>query len=121
MKYTETPAASVPNTVRFDTPARFQGQIVEVAYGGNSRHEHDDGAPWKRVIDRSLAPSHPDRETYYSLVAPVVAADSYQGMTNAARRADERAAALPKGSKERRAALKAAREAWAELEQRYGR
>lgn len=58
--------------------------------------------------------------TETSKPATFVAADSYQGMTNAARRADERAAALPKGSKERRAALKAAREAWAEVEQRYG-
>jgi hypothetical protein len=121
MKYTETPAASVPNTIRFDVPGDCQGQIIEVAYGGTGRHEHGPGAQWKRVVDRSLAPSHPDRETYYRIVAPVVAADSYQGMTNAARRADERAAALPIGSKERRAALKTAREAWAEVEQRYGR
>jgi hypothetical protein len=48
-----------------------------------------------------------------------VAADSYQGMRNAAIRADERAAAIPPHGKGRRAALKAARAAWAELAARY--
>jgi len=52
--------------------------------------------------------------------SPRVAADSYQGLRNAAIRADERAAAIPPHGKGRRAALKAARQAWADLAARYG-
>jgi hypothetical protein len=48
--------ASIPAAVRFDVPGRYQGQIVEYAFGGFGRYEHDDDAPFMRVTDRSLAP-----------------------------------------------------------------
>lgn len=43
----------VPEGVRFDVPRRHQGQIVEVAYGGWGRGEHDEGDEYRRVIDKS--------------------------------------------------------------------
>ncbi len=57
--------ASIPDAVRFDVPGRHQGQIVEYAFGGVGRYEHDDGAPFMRVTDRSLAPGHAEYLTYY--------------------------------------------------------
>ena len=62
-KYTQINESDVPSGVRFDVPRRHQGQIIEVAYGGWGRYEHDDGAEYKREIDRS------DRSAaYYRLV-----------------------------------------------------
>jgi len=52
-KYTKCKKADVPGGVRFDIPLHCQGQIVEVEYGGFGRYVHGDGAPYKRVTDRS--------------------------------------------------------------------
>lgn len=61
-RYTDCPEASIPERVRFDTPRQFQGQIVECAFGGFSRAEHDVGDQFLRVTDQS------DRSvTFYSL------------------------------------------------------
>lgn len=43
----------IPDGVRFDVTMRNQGQIVEIAYGGFGRAEHDAGDPYKRVTDHS--------------------------------------------------------------------
>lgn len=59
-KYVVCGQDCIPETVRFDVPGRYQGQTVEVAYGGYSRGEHDSGDPYKRVRDRSDG-----RVTYY--------------------------------------------------------
>lgn len=55
VKYIEIPAAQVPEDIRWDVPARNQGQIVEVAYGDHRRYgsEANHGAPYKRVTDHS--------------------------------------------------------------------
>ena len=57
MEYVPIPGRDVPITVRFDTPGRHQGQIIEVAYGevttGRASAEHDHGATYRRVLDRS--------------------------------------------------------------------
>lgn len=57
----------VPSVARWDVPGRFQGQHIEVAFSSTSMYEADDGAPYKRVIDRSIAPGRPGRVTYYAL------------------------------------------------------
>ena len=63
--YIKVDEASVPGNIRFDVPGRNQGQIVEIAYGGWGRHEHDVGDPYQRVTDRS------DRSVqYYKLSTP---------------------------------------------------
>lgn len=49
----------VPLNVRFDVPRRNQGQMIEIAYGGTGRYEHDDGDAYKRIFDAS------DRITTY--------------------------------------------------------
>lgn len=71
MAYQQVQANEVPEGIRFDVPARNQGQIIEVAYGDRMelKAENDAGAPWKRVTDTSLPPSHPERVTYYRRVA----------------------------------------------------
>lgn len=51
--YASIKERDVPTGVRFDTPARNQGQIVERAYGGFRKGEHDDDDPYMRVVDRS--------------------------------------------------------------------
>ena len=51
--YIEINEDQIPAGVRFDVPARNQGQIVEIAYGGYDRAEHDEGDPYQRVIDKS--------------------------------------------------------------------
>lgn len=56
-EYVEIRESEVPARVRFDVPGRLQGQIVEIAYGGWSRGEHDEGDPYQRVTDRSLVNS----------------------------------------------------------------
>lgn len=43
----------IADGVRFDTPAPCQGQTVQVRYGGFDTAEHDDGDPYKSVIDHS--------------------------------------------------------------------
>ena len=52
-KYIPCSRADIPANVRFDTPRRNMGQIVEVSYGGFGAAEHDDGDPYMRVTDRS--------------------------------------------------------------------
>lgn len=63
MTYKKCELNDVPATVRFDVPRRNQGQMVEIAYGGFERAEHDEGAPFKRVTDRSEQTT-----TYYRAV-----------------------------------------------------
>jgi hypothetical protein len=52
-EYKEISQSEVPSTVRFDVPGSLGGQIVEVAYGGFRRSEHDHGDPYMRVTDQS--------------------------------------------------------------------
>lgn len=52
----------IPDDVRFDVPERYQGQIVEVAYGGYDRAGNDLGDPYMRRTDRS-----DNTVTYYRL------------------------------------------------------
>lgn len=52
--YTRCAVTAIPTGVRFDVPRASQGQIVEVAFGGFDRCEHDDGAPYMRRHDRSM-------------------------------------------------------------------
>lgn len=66
--YVECSRESVPAAVRFDIPRRNQGQAIEVAYGGFDRSEHDDGAPYKRVVDHGEGP---DARKYYRLAGKV--------------------------------------------------
>jgi cation transport regulator ChaB len=65
--YQPITADQVPDDIRFDVPARNQGQIFEVAYGDSDRYkdEADRGAPYMRETDRSFPDGHPDRVTYY--------------------------------------------------------
>lgn len=63
-QYEQCKEADIPAGVRFDVPRRQQGQIVEVAFGGRRRDEHDVGDPYKRVTDRSVG-----EVTYYRRVA----------------------------------------------------
>jgi hypothetical protein len=63
-KYERINAKEIPTAVRFDVPRPNQGQIIEVAYGGFSRYEHDDGAEYMRRLDRSIGP---DAYEYYRL------------------------------------------------------
>lgn len=51
--YTKIPHFRVPTNIRFDVPGRCAGQIVEVAYGGYRRYEHDSGDPYKRITDQN--------------------------------------------------------------------
>lgn len=57
--------ASIPAGIRFDVPRRFQGQIVEHAFGDYGRYEHDDDSPYMQVTDRSLPASDPKRVLYF--------------------------------------------------------
>lgn len=61
-KYVQCDERQIPGDVRFDVPRRHQGQTVEIAYGGNSRYEHDEGAPFKRVTDAAAG-----KVAYYKL------------------------------------------------------
>jgi len=63
--YVEIKRSEVPGGVRFDVPRRNQGQIVEIAYGGFARSEHDEGDPYKRETDRSLPAEQ--RTKFYKL------------------------------------------------------
>ena len=51
--YTKIDKSQIPAGVRFDTPRRNQGQIVEVSYGTFGRYEAGAGDPYKRCIDHS--------------------------------------------------------------------
>lgn len=51
--YIQVSESAVPGDVRFDVPRRHQGQMVEIAYGGHCRSEHDDGDMYRRVTDRA--------------------------------------------------------------------
>ena len=62
--YIECRYVTIPADVRFDTPTRNQGQMIEVSYGGFCRSEHDDGDIYKRVVDRTNPHAAP---TYYQL------------------------------------------------------
>lgn len=49
-----TPLAHYLAKARWDVPARHQGQTVEVSYhDGPQRSEADEGAEWRRTVDRS--------------------------------------------------------------------
>ena len=61
--YEQIDPASIPANVRFDVPRRFQGRMVEVAFGGFGRQEHDAGDPFKRITDK-----HDQTVRYYRLV-----------------------------------------------------
>ena len=56
-KYIPCSESDIPAGVRFDVPGRLQGQPTEVAYGGFSRGEHDEGDPYKRVTERAIGPT----------------------------------------------------------------
>lgn len=60
--YVRCDLKDIPAGVCFSVPGRNQGQIIEVAYGGFGRAEHDDGDPYKRICDGSDAST-----TYYRL------------------------------------------------------
>ena len=57
-KYTPCDHNIIPQGTRFDVPGVFAGQAIEVAYGGpmEQHTEHTEGAPWKRVTDKSELP-----------------------------------------------------------------
>lgn len=55
-KYVRCSENDIPAGVRFDVPQRNAGQIVEIAYGGLGRAEHDEGDEYMRRHDRSLGP-----------------------------------------------------------------
>lgn len=54
-EYVRVSASEIPAGVRWDTPGRHQGQIVEVSYADerSSPVPADDGASYKRIRDRS--------------------------------------------------------------------
>jgi hypothetical protein len=66
--YRKITEAAIPPSVRFDVPQHHVGQAIEVAYGGFGRAEHDDGAPYKRVVDHSAALNAAGRISFYALV-----------------------------------------------------
>lgn len=68
--YVEISASQVPPDLRWDTPRRHAGQPIEVQYGAAewSMDLACNGAPYKRIVDRSVGPS---AISYYRLVAEV--------------------------------------------------
>lgn len=57
-KYIPTTADEIPADVRWEVPARNQGQMVEVAYASpGSRYCADHGDKYQRVLDRSVGPA----------------------------------------------------------------
>lgn len=52
-QYIQIDESQLPDNVRFDVPRRHQGQMIEVAYGGFDRSEHDVGDLYKRERDLS--------------------------------------------------------------------
>lgn len=67
--YVTCSKGEIPSGVRFDVPARFQGQIVETAFGGFGRSENDYGDEYRRVTDQSMPIGHPERVTYAKRVS----------------------------------------------------
>lgn len=63
-RYVECRAEDIPAAVSFTVPRRNGGQMIEVAYGGFGRAEHDAGDPFKRVENRAAGPGY----RYYRLV-----------------------------------------------------
>lgn len=61
-RYVQILASEVPLSIRFDVPARHQGQPHVVAYGGWSRAEHGKGDPFMRTS--ALDDPHADPEYY---------------------------------------------------------
>lgn len=70
MRYKQIAASDFPGHVRFDIPAPNQGQAVEISYADwpLRRWPAEEGALYKRVIDRSLPVEDPERVTYYRRV-----------------------------------------------------
>lgn len=69
-RYIECNERDIHQGARFDVPMRNQGQHIEVAYGGFGRYENDEGAPFKRVTDRSVGTG---QVTFYRLAPAGVA------------------------------------------------
>lgn len=56
MRYVDIDSEAVPAAVvlgRWDVPARFQGQIVSIAYLATGPDEAGPGATWRRIYDGS--------------------------------------------------------------------
>jgi hypothetical protein len=51
--YVECQESDIPSDVRWDTPRRNAGQIVEIMYGDFGRTPADVGSPYKARIDHS--------------------------------------------------------------------
>lgn len=67
-KYTKMSSAPTARILRWDVPARHQGQIVEHAFSAFGRGEADEGDAYMRITDKSLPPGAHGRVEYYSLV-----------------------------------------------------
>lgn len=66
MRYTKTDQNLWDQDLRWDVPARHQGQTVEVAFATpGTRYEQDTGAVYKRVTNLSKPVGSPGRVTYY--------------------------------------------------------
>lgn len=59
--YRET-SSRPPQSMRFDAPARYQGQMVELSFGIIGKAEAGPGAQWAKRFDRT------DRSTTYFLL-----------------------------------------------------
>jgi len=65
--YIKCPLAEVPGYLRWDVPARNQGQIVEIAYACD-RYAADEACPgdeYQRVTDQSVPTGSAARTRYY--------------------------------------------------------
>lgn len=51
--YVRCQESEIPAGVRFDVPRFFQGQIVQIAYGGFERSPHGPGSPYLYRKDQS--------------------------------------------------------------------
>jgi hypothetical protein len=65
--YVGISASQVPAGMRWDTPPQHAGQPIEVQYGVLERSADlaCNGAPYKRIVDRSVGPC---AVSYYRLV-----------------------------------------------------
>lgn len=62
--YEPIAASDVPFGLRWNTPLRNQGQTIEVSFADvGGMGDADEGAAYRRTIDRSEPPS-PDRAKY---------------------------------------------------------
>ncbi len=52
-QYLRCDEKDIPGNVSFHVPDRLRGQTVEVSYGGFGKECFDEGAPFKKVHDRS--------------------------------------------------------------------